>query len=233
MIDVVYCLGKGSKYKNNELRFSLRSIEKNLSGFGKVWIVGVRPEWLQDINHIPAEDPYTYPPDRNIMEKLKKACEHPEVSENFLFVNDDHYLLHTFTAEAFPYYYNDYLMDYVKRRGMDGYGRRANNTHEYLTENGVQTKNFDIHYPIIYNKAAFLNQVCGAPWSDKHDGFVIKSLYANMMGVQGEPIKDGKFNTLPSPDVKVFSTYPHVKASIFRFLKEQFPQKSKFESTDF
>lgn len=233
MIDVVYCLGKGSKYKNAELRYSLRSVEKYLSGIGSVWIVGVLPKWAKVDNFIEMPDPYQYPPDRNIMEKLQVVCEHSVLSENFLFINDDHYLLQPFEADKFPYYQQDHLIDQVKRRGMDGYGRRADNTHKWLVSQGKNTKNFDIHTPILYNKKAFLVEVCGAPWHKAHDGFVIKSLYANSMMIEGEPMKDGKLNTIPGTDVKIFSTYPHVKASIFRFLKEQFPEKSKYEASDF
>ena len=39
-MDVVYILGKGSVWKDNEIRYSLRSIEKHLTGFDRVFIVG-------------------------------------------------------------------------------------------------------------------------------------------------------------------------------------------------
>ena len=44
--DVVYPIGQGSSWKNNELRFSLRSIEKYGINVGKLFIVGELPDFL-------------------------------------------------------------------------------------------------------------------------------------------------------------------------------------------
>jgi hypothetical protein len=226
-MDIVYTLGAGSKYKNHELRFSLRSVEKFLTGYGKVWIVGECPDWVRNANHIPAADSGKNS-DHNIMLKITAACNHPDVSEDFLFFNDDHFLLSPFDAPEFPYYCHGTLTAYVKNRGLDGYGRRANNTLQSLTKRGLPSQYFDVHTPIRYNKKAFLETVTGQNW-DKTEGFIIKSLYTNALNIEGIEMKDGKLNALPGKDVKIFSTYPHVKSSIWRFLQEKFPQMSNFE----
>ena len=57
-IDVVYVLGTGSNWDNNEIRFSLRSLAKNLKGMGRVFVVGERPAFLQNVIHIPAKDEF-------------------------------------------------------------------------------------------------------------------------------------------------------------------------------
>ncbi len=44
-IDLVYILGKGSKWSDNEIRFSLRSIEKYFD-YRKIFIIGEKPESL-------------------------------------------------------------------------------------------------------------------------------------------------------------------------------------------
>jgi hypothetical protein len=226
-MDIVYTLGTGSKYKNHELRFSLRSIEKFLTGYRKVWIVGECPDWLRNVNHIPATDSGKNP-DHSIMLKITEACNHPDVSEDFLFFNDDHFLLSPFDAPEFPYYSHGTLTSYVKNRGLDGYGRRANNTLQSLTKRGLTSQYFDVHTPIRYNKKAFLEVVTSQNW-DRTDGFIIKSLYANALNIEGIEQKDGKLNSLPGKDVRIFSTYPHVKSAIWRFLQEKFPTMSKFE----
>src|SRR5438034_8525843 len=57
-IDVVY-LFRHSKHGDEEIRFSLRSVAKNLSFIRKVWIFGDRPAFLADdhsiIEHVPHE----------------------------------------------------------------------------------------------------------------------------------------------------------------------------------
>lgn len=231
MIDILYVLGKGSIKGDIELRFSLRSVEKHLQNAGHVWIVGECPKWLHNVNHLPFPDDRNRVPDYNIMRKISHFCEQPENPASFLFFNDDHYLLSEFTAPDFPYFYQGSLVDYVKLRGPDGYGRRSNNTLKYLQANDLPTKYFDIHTPILYSKQVFLKAVTNAvDWQDP-DGFIIKSLYANSLKLEGTPSKDFKINGLPPANCQIFSTFPHVKSSVWRFLQEQFPDQSKYERT--
>lgn len=230
-MDILYVLGKGSIKGDIELRFSLRGIEKHLRDVGTVWIVGECPKWLQNVNYIPFHDDRNRPPDYNIMRKIEYFCERLEDPASFVFFNDDHYLLSEFTADDFPYFYQGSLVDYVKLRGPDGYGRRASNTLKYLQANDLPTKYFDIHTPIVYNKEAFLKTVTNAVDWQTPDAFIIKSLYANSLKIEGTESKDFKINTLPPPNCQIFSTFPHVKSAIWRFLQEQFPDQSKYERT--
>lgn len=228
-MDIVYTLGRGSKYNDFELRMSLRSLEENLSSFDKVWIVGHLPGWIQNVEHIPAED--TNPiSDRNIFEKLKLACS-SEVTEDFLFVNDDHYLLSYFKTENFPYYCHGTLEEYVKRRPSigDAYGKRAKNSLEYLKRKGLPIKHFDIHYPIIYNKTKFL-EVMDMDWANS-SGYILKSIYANSLKIEGVEIDDHKMNQIPRKPILVMSTFPNIRGAVLRFLQEEFRKQSRFEKT--
>jgi hypothetical protein len=227
-IDIVIPLGTGSLAKNFELRMCLRSIEKYLSGYSKVWIIGECPDWVQGINHIPFVEKSTVS-DYNIMQKLTRACEENEVTEDWIMFNDDHYLLAPFVAKEFPYYYMGTLEDHYRTR-PDSYGRRARASMNYLKEKGLPTKHFDIHYPIIYNKSLFLKYVTNGPdW--EREKFIIKSLYANSLQIEGEPAQDFKKNVLPTEGAKVFSTQPHIRHNVQRFLLEQFPKMCSFEKT--
>jgi hypothetical protein len=226
MVDIVIPLGTGSKLKDFELKMCLRSIEKNLTGYRNVYIVGECPVFLQNVVHIECRDRNNVS-DFNIMAKITEACETKTISEDFLFFNDDHFLLHPFSAESFPSYYSEDLEVYVKKRGLDEYGKRANNTLQHLKSQGLPTKNFDIHTPILYNKQNFLKFVSALDWTQKT--YIIKSLYANSMKIEGIEEPDHKHNNPPQADVKVFSTYPNLRASVTRFLTEQFTKPSKYE----
>lgn len=225
MTSVVYPLGSRSHWKNNEIRFSLRSIEKHLFGFSGVWVVGERPDFLQGINHIPATDPHDVP-DRNIMEKIKIACNTPEISDPFLFFNDDHYLLQDVQADQFPYYCDITLQEKIDRRGYDNYGQRIQNTMKHLQAIDKATRNFDVHTPILYHKQHFIDTVCNVDWN-KRQGYVIKSLYCNSLNIEGTYFKDCKHN-FPT-DGPVYSSFPKVPPSIQKFLLEKFPNPSRFE----
>lgn len=236
-VSVVYAMGQGSTWNNYEIRYSLRGVEKHLSNVKDVWIVGWRPPFLKDVNHIEAWDP-SYIPDTNIIRKILKACNHPDVTEDFLFINDDHFVLSDFDAAAFPYYYVVTLLEYIRGRGIpliqDGYGRRAKATYDLLMSKNRPTKYFDIHYPILYNKQKFKEIFEAIPdkkLEDPNPGYVIKSLYANSLMIEGEPlVRDCKFKD-PPPDGKhkCLSTFPAVSAAMYQYLQYKFPNPSRWE----
>jgi len=221
-MDVVYVLGTGSRWDNNEIRYSLRSLEKHLTGFRNVWVIGEDPKL--NVNHIPMEDP-TDIPDTNIMLKLTTACNVSDISEDFLYVNDDHFLLDHYLAPEFPYYYFNTLKHRIERYTFGEYIKRCKNTLNYLTENNLPIKYFDIHTPIIYNKKLFIEHVYNK-WKEP---CVIKSMYANSLRIEGVEMKDNKIHTHPRTSDRIFSTLPKVTAHVQRWLDRKFPDKSRFE----
>lgn len=225
-MDVVIPLGKGSKHDNIELLYSLRSVDKYLSGVGLVWIVGEYPPWVKNVDHIPFPDDPQRCSDFNIMAKVTEAISYQLLSDDFLFMNDDHYLLQPFEAAQFPYYYLDTCQAFITKRGMDSYCKRVKNTLKLLQSQNLPTKYFDVHYPIVYNKSLFLNTVSFQDWKNGH---IIKSLYANSLKIEGIPDRDNKINNPPTVGMKAFSTMPRIKGSILQFLRGRFPNKSRFE----
>jgi len=223
-MDVFYPLKtNGSRHNNLELRYSLRSIEKNLSGFDRVFIsTQYLPEWLTNVEHIQMRDDPMRVPDWNIKNKVYNAG-----TEDFLFLNDDHFILEPYNANTFPNYYHSTLDIYCRKRGKDGYGLRARNTLKWLQAHELKLLNFDIHYPIVYNLTKFREVMDLVPWDNKN-GFIVKSLYGNYWRLPGTYTHDNKVNSLPGK-LPVFSTYPHMKQSIFSYLEQKFPEKSRFE----
>lgn len=102
-MDVVYILGSGSLVKNEEIRYSLRSLERNMLDIADVYIVGEKPEFLKDFIHIPSQDlsPEKW---RNAYKKIKIACADSRISEDFLLMNDDFFMLEPFNGAEFPFY---------------------------------------------------------------------------------------------------------------------------------
>ena len=221
--DVVYTLGIGSQWGNNEIKYSLRSISRNLKNFRNVWIVGECPNFLTNVYHLPYPDKFTIP-DQNIADKIRHACECPYISDDFLFINDDHYLLKPFDIETFPYFWDTTLDEKVKRLGHVGYGARVGNTLRHLQANGLPIKNFDVHTPILYNKKLFLDNVMSVDWSN---AYIIKSLYANSLKIEGVQIEDNKTERIPTG--AIFSSRPKVGHKQGKWFREFFPKKSIFE----
>ena len=95
-MDVLYVIGNSSQWGNHEeLRYSIRSFQKHYKDLGKVFVVGHRPLWLQNVIHIPAEDPYAST-ETNIVSKILLGCI-SDISEDFIFSADDYILLQDVT----------------------------------------------------------------------------------------------------------------------------------------
>jgi hypothetical protein len=156
-MDVVYILGKGSPRNDLELLFSIRSLKKHMKDMGRVYIVGERPTWIRGVGHIPCPDPYEKHW-QNALYKIKKACEYEPISETFLLMNDDFFMLQDFTGADYPFY---------ARAGRDG------------GCNGALS--FAVHAPIQINKEFFkilpLEPTQKGEWSPR-------SLYGNFFRVK-------------------------------------------------
>ena len=241
-MDVVYVLGKGSYWRDNELRYSLRSLEQHVRGYNKVVIVGECPKWVKNVLHIPYPDLY-HPltgKERNIMEKLREACRHPEVSDDFFACQDDYVFTQEIKVQGFPYYWDIEMQVYIAGRIIgDPYRESMENTFTALLLNGHNTLYFDIHVPIIYNKNRFrlIMQKHHDDWMLSY-GCIIKSLYANSIKAEGMRLPDCKINSRRSRDeilekIKGRPVFSYGDAGLREdmkdLLKQMFPKKSKYE----
>lgn len=239
MIDIVIPLGKGSKWQDNELKYALRSVEQYVKDAGKVWIVGEKPGFLNYdvVGHIPYKD--VEQKEANIMNKTRQACLHPEVSADFLFSNDDIFFSHP-TKASLPYYRRSQaLSECVKPKGkpLGAYQVSMWNTIEALKARGLNDYHFDIHAPIVYNKDTYIDTMSMYDWTVPK-GYVIKSLYANTLGIEGEILEDVKVRTYLnlSQIVDIFVTSQFVSVGdnglnihMRGELERRFNTKSKYE----
>jgi hypothetical protein len=240
MIDIIYPLGKGSTWDNNELRYSLRSVEKHLSNYRNVYIVGECPDWIQNVIHIPHDD--LYYPDRNIMLKVKAAMERKEISKNAFFLNDDHFLLTSADALNYPFYHKGNLRQ-VTINPNNYYHTYITGTIHELEKRKLPTYHFDTHTPIVFNKQQFLEVMAQYNWEELR--LVMKSVYCNTLGITGTYKEDCKISSkiaywklkerIKNADVfsiadKCFVPYSGEKeSSVKKLLEELYPNKSKYE----
>lgn len=237
MIDIVYALGKGSAWNDNEIRYSLRSVEKHLSDYRNVYIVGECPEWMQNVTHIPYADEHQNRETR-IALKVLRACNESSVSDQFLFMNDDHFLLKDCSAIGYPYYHKGLLQEESDTPNLNlPYRTSLLNTIQALSVQGKPAFNYDTHTPILYDKAKFKDVYLPLDWNRKHS-YVVKSIYANTIGVDGTFMPDCKIHKhLDLSDIavtllgkKVFSiSNSAVNGALKKFMDELFPIKSKYE----
>lgn len=186
-MDIVYVVGTGSKWGDAELMHSLRSICK-FTNHRNVYIVGHKPNFVEGVIHLPVKD--VIRKEYSIMNKILEVCKEEDLSDDFLFMNDDHFFIKEVDIENYPYYHQDALNVEIQKRLRGPYRTEIERTYEYLKDKVKSPKYYDIHTPIIYNKYDFPTIIKKTPL-DRYD-MVIKSLYANMKGVVGTYRKDIK-----------------------------------------
>lgn len=235
MIDVVYPLGNGSPNSNNEIRYSLRSLEMYGRNYRDVYIIGERPTFTNNrIKYIPFEEKWSK--GLNILEKLKKICETPSISANFLYINDDHFLIQETDLTKYPYYYNDDDIEQLvkTRNSQDNYVL----IYKESKANEHYRNYYDIHTPMLINKWLFLKMYDAINFHGSKESLLIKSLYCGYNSINGVKKKDIILRTqddcenLPDKlqNESVFSMHDSAVCSkLIEYLHLRFPQKSQYE----
>lgn len=135
-MDVLYVIGTGSKWRNNELRYSLRSVEKHLKGYDRIFIVGDVPDFISNCNVILNPDATTagsnYRHEYNIYNKIVCAIKYTDISDNFLFINDDHFFVKDVDIKKYPFYFKCSLQNSIEIRELDDYQIALKNTQDAL-----------------------------------------------------------------------------------------------------
>lgn len=193
-IDVVYILGDESRWDDREIFYSVRSVEKHLKNYRKIFIVGRKPIFFgPNVIEIPYQDIFGNKA-RNIMAKIRRAATDTRVTGEFILMNDDYFLLEDVDATTYPYYYKNTLQKSVDINCNNGdYLPHLQATLKLMQAHNLPTKNFDSHYLIRYNKAKF-RAVCDKyDWAVSH-GFIMRSVYCNTLGIEGIWREDCKIN---------------------------------------
>lgn len=229
-IDILIPLGKGSPKDNTELRYTLRAIEKHLKGYGNIYIIGEKPTCLQNAIHIPFADLFfSENKCRNIYNKIMAGCALPQLSADFLFFSDDHFLTADIEASEFPFHHKGPLT-------MEGRGKE--DTYGFLLKNTLQlfpgTNNYNIHGPILYNKEKF--KALQVPW--KPYGFGIKTVYCNTYNIEGSYYPECKISKALKADavMEIIKDRMYFSISnrafdgeIKKVFEMLYPKKSKWE----
>lgn len=149
--DQLYVLGNGSRHNDIELRFSLRSLEQNCKGYGRIFVVGRKPEWLTNVDFIPCEDNMGAA-HKNIMKKILLACE-SDISDWFTLQADDHFYVRPYDFRRNrPYNKGELKPALAELEDVTEYRLSMVDTYHYLHDNGLPTMNGSQHCGCVFNK---------------------------------------------------------------------------------
>jgi hypothetical protein len=231
---MLYIIGKGSIHYNEELKFSLRSVERVCPEIKRLIVAGEPVQFLSDkVEFIPIAEAVGNK-EYCIAQKVLKACEF--IKGDFIFMNDDFF----FTRKQ------DWSLNYAKPElkalskfgRIEHYQKAIDDTKKYLQSLGYSTYHFDVHTPIVYNSEKFKAL---APHFEKSklssNGFVVKSLYGNIYGLEPCFYEDVKLNRMESTDDYRMAKETHCIScsdgswhqGVRAYLLKMFPNKSKYE----
>ena len=248
-MDVVYVLGHGSKWDDNELRYSLRSIVNNGIGLGDVYIISdYLPEFInpEKVKHIHFGDASNLSPCQNVYNKLQALFSRTDLQQ-FLFSSDDHFFIKPVYFNRWPLHYKgDKMPDYgVKGVGDRRYTQTMIDTYQMMRRLNLDTKYYEGHTNKLYTREAWDYLTARGAWegmfttaygvsTNSPMAAAIKRLHANTPCIYRQDIKLRSLNTPADFELLKsavsFSIYDcAIDSGVADYLQHEFPQKCRFE----
>ena len=236
-MDVVYII-RPWFYDCIELRYSLRSL-KNFE-YDRVIVVGHKPKWVTNVIHYPVED---VTPDKfkNVRNKYKFICNKKEISDDFLLMHDDWYILRP--IKEIKYYILWSLKDYtaqVKARLWTAvrYFKAIETVYKLFPDWDC----FDVHCPIVFNKKKldYILKRYKYPMASR------RSIYCNHYKIKWESlpnidwrkkVRDVKYKRWDNTIYRKWQLFLSTDDSVIRdkplefvkMMNKFFPEKSNYE----
>lgn len=188
LLDVVYVVRPGDD--NENLRYSLRSLS-NLA-HGKVYIVGYKPAWVKNVIYLPTEQENN-PDQENSNFNLKVATGTVGMSANFIFMNDDFFIMHR--VDAIQPAHQGSLDERI-----DNYktGHRLHQAFSLITTReeleklvpNQQLYSYELHVPMVFNRAKLRRAF--ELWPRPLLSLRPRTFYGNLYAIEGEKTADAK-----------------------------------------
>ena len=232
-MDVLYIVGSGSTENNNELKYSLRSLEKFCKGVDRVFITGFCPNFIdkKKVVFLPCDDPYCR--NLNHFYKVYNTFTATDISDNCLLMYDDVFFCQKTDIRKYPWFYLGELPEKPK----NSYETGLANAYKWLYDRGMPTFNFAAHTPCIYNREFFISLYpTFRELFNSEVGMSVRCIYANQFAGNGEKLdEDVKIRTNRmdmNGSVKktcCFSTGDFTYNTAKNWLEENFLYRSKWE----
>lgn len=255
-MDVVYVIGTGSKWQNNELRYSLRSICKFAKNLGDVYIVGDQlPDFIEpsSVKFLQVKDAAQGRPQYNCALKIRYLFENTDV-DRFLLSSDDHFFIRPVNFDQWPLHYKgkELPRDDTKGVGSARYTRAMAYTRRFMERHLLDLRFWEGHTNKLYTRAAWEYLTNGEIGED-----FFRTMEASPYGIcvnspmqaviyQQEAVygrvnvwqrKDVKLHHLNTPEdwellknTESFSIYDSaISTGVAGLLQVLFPEKCRFE----
>lgn len=233
MRDVVYIVKNADR--NEELRYSIRSIEQNMP-FGRLWVVGKRMPWMSDeVHHLGLyqRSGWKYVNGwKNTMEFLNYKGS--DMSDDVVLMNDDFFVVEP--VSGVPFTHRGPVAGF-----LEDWGRKANapypkggiTTYYLMRKWGLHRPLcYETHIPMVVNRPAMLDVLERARQHTQVLPLHRRTIYGNVYGVGGELVDDPKVYSAhdPLPEGPFVSSNDHSFIGVVGSqIRELFPEPSRFE----
>jgi hypothetical protein len=229
-MDFVYICKDGI---NEELRYSIRSVVESFPD-SNIWVVGGKPPWYIG-NYINVKQVLTKY--RNAIQNLNAICSSNEISEQFILMNDDFYIIKN--INIIETYHGGLLLDkinlYQKLNSNSNYTRKLSATYKKIKSLGIESPlDYELHIPMVMEKKK-LKQIL-----QNNDQFLWRSIYGNVFNVGGDQMEDVKvysrgplvlksYNIKKNEHIYLSSADNSFDMILNNILRKQFSQRTKYE----
>ena len=172
-LDIVYFV-KDTEI-NEELKYSLRSIDKNFPHRSVVF-VGGKPDNLTPDRWIHVKQNKETKWDNTSL-LMRTTCLDEDISDSFVLFNDDFFVMKP--IEYLPYYSDGFIRNRIlslkiRHHKETKYSKRLQQTIDLLESKNLPTISYAVHFPMIINKREMLETFEEFP-----EGLMWRSLYGN------------------------------------------------------
>lgn len=215
--------------ENEELRYSLRSVEANLPEVTDVVIVGHIEPWLRNVERIDG-NPYRSQKRRNVWANVYTAATHPDLPDDIILMNDDFMVTRPATVEM---NWRSTLDEHIKPLSVGWWRRSLEVTRTYLRRQGyANLLSYELHRPFPMNRqrmATVMNEASGIQPDNPPQW---RTLYGNRWQVGGTQDDDGKVykTAQPTPSGPWLSTTDGQGfQNVQPMLAKLFPERCRWE----
>lgn len=230
-LDVVYFV---SAFPKSDLRYSIRSVVKNLE-FNNLWIYGGKKYDIVPDGYLRIMNQKGATKWDKVRSMYREVCLNDSITEDFIMMHDDFFIMKP-TKELKPEHrssFEDHISVVEANFGnqLTEYTKILRHASETLLAGNKSNLSYELHKPFIFNRKKLLHILDEYP--REH---CIRSIYANYYELGGEQAHDVKiFDKEPKFDYKkepILSTDDrviHEGNEHWEYIKSQFKDKCKYE----
>jgi len=214
------------RVQRDELQYALRSLD--MIPHGRVFMVGGRPPWVQNVYHVPYKVTEKWTALTNVWRDVIPTL---NLTGEFIYTEDDYFILDP--VDDIPNYHSPKTLRercQSDSKGNGGWGKSMKNTLALLEANGYDDPlSFDVHIPMVVERDRIPTWDLTEPW------LRYRSLIGNTATRPAVPIRrDVKVGTLKAAkDVRplgfLSSSDRTFHESAKLILRDIFPERCRYE----